>query len=147
MKKLIVYTDGGSKNNPGPAGVGVVICNEKAESIKKYSQYLGEATNNEAEYRAVIFALKKVKALFGKKESKNFNIEIRADSELLIKQLRGKYKILDSKIQPLFIAVWNLKLDFKKIEFILIPREKNKEADWLVNEAIDSQIKIQKLFT
>lgn len=146
MTKIIIYTDGGSRGNPGPAAIGVLICNEKGEVIKKYSEYIGDCTNNEAEYQAVIFVMKKIKALFGKKKIKETEIEISSDSELLIKQLAGEYKILDSKIQLLFLKVWNLKIDFGKIGFKLIPREKNKEADRLVNEALDSQTKTQKLF-
>ena len=145
MRKIIIYTDGGSRGNPGPAAIGAVFCNEKGQVIKKYSEYLGETTNNEAEYQAVILALKKFKALFGKKLAQNTEIELRSDSELLIKQLQGEYKILEPKIQSLFIAVWNLKLDFKKVKFKLISREKNKEADQLVNEAIDNQAKTQRL--
>ena len=145
MKKIIIYTDGGSRGNPGPAAIGFIFCNEKGQIFKKYSDYLGEATNNEAEYQAVILALKKFKALFGKKLAQNTEIELRSDSELLIKQLQGEYKILEPKIQSLFIAVWNLKLDFKKVKFKLISREKNKEADQLVNEAIDNQAKTQRL--
>ena len=145
MKKIIIYTDGGSRGNPGPSATGVVFCNEKGQVIKKYLEYLGETTNNEAEYQAVILALKKFKALFGKKLAQNTEIELRSDSELLIKQLQGEYKILEPKIQSLFIAVWNLKLDFKKVKFKLISREKNKEADQLVNEAIDNQAKTQRL--
>ncbi len=147
MKKIIIYTDGGSRGNPGPAAIGVIFCNEKGEVFKKYSQYLGEDfTNNEAEYQAVIFAFKKFKSLFGKKLTLSTEIELRADSELLIKQLRGEYKILEPKIQTLFITVWNLKFDFKKIKFTLISRGKNMEADQLVNEALDSQAKNQRLF-
>ena len=145
MRKIIIYTDGGSRGNPGPAAIGVVFCNEKGQVIKKYSEYLGETTNNEAEYQAVIFALKKFKALFGKKLAKNSEIEIRSDSELLIRQLNGLYKILEPKVQPLFLKTWNLKLDFKKVKFKLIPREKNREADSLVNEVLDSQAKTQRL--
>ena len=146
MKKIIIYTDGGSRGNPGPGGIGVVFCNEKHEIFKRYSEYLGHHfTNNEAEYQAVIFALKKFKQLFGKKLAKNSEIELRTDSELLVKQLQGLYKILDSKIQILFITVWNLRLDFKKIKFKHISRDKNKEADKLVNEALDSQERTQKL--
>jgi len=145
MRKIIIYTDGGSRGNPGPSAIGVVFCNEKGELIKKYSEEIGEATNNEAEYQAVIFALKKFKALFGNKLAKNSEIEVRADSELLIKQMQGLYKILEPKIQELFLAVWNLKLDFEKVKFKIIPREKNKEADRLVNEALDSQSKTQNL--
>jgi ribonuclease HI len=139
MRKIIIYTDGGSRGNPGPAAIGVVFCNEKDQIIKKYNQCLGQATNNEAEYQAVIFALKKFKALFGKKLAESSEIEIRSDSELLVKQLNGQYKILDPKIQPLFLTVWNLKLDFKKVKFKLISREKNKTADSLVNEALETR--------
>ncbi|MFQ6049809.1 MAG: ribonuclease HI family protein [Candidatus Paceibacterales bacterium] len=146
MKKITIYTDGGSRGNPGPAAIGVVFCNEKGQAFKKYSQYLGEnLTNNEAEYQAVIFAFKKFKHLFSKKVAKVSEIELRSDSELLIKQLNGKYKILDPKIQLLFITIWNLKLDFKKVKFRLISRSKNKEADSLVNEVLDRVSATQKL--
>jgi len=139
MKKITIYTDGGSRGNPGPSAIGAVFCNEKGDIIKKYSEVLGEKTNNEAEYEGVIFALKKFKALFGKKLAESSEIEVRVDSELLVRQLNGQYKILEPKIQSLFLAVWNLKLDFKKVKFKLIPRGNNKEADRLVNEALDTK--------
>jgi ribonuclease HI len=146
MKKIIIYTDGGSRGNPGPAGIGVVFCNEKGQPIKRYSEYLGDKlTNNEAEYKAVVFALKKFKALFGKKLAKSSEVEIRSDSELLVKQLNGKYKVLDSKIQLLFLEIWNLRFDFQRIRFKLIGREKNAEADKLVNEALDAKGNAQTL--
>lgn len=146
MKKIIIYIDGGSRNNPGPAAIGVVFCNEKYQEIKKYSEYIGEATNNQAEYGALIFALEKFKQVFGNKLAKTSEIELRSDSELIVNQLNGNYKILDQKIQPLFLKAWNLKLDFKKVKFRLISREKNKSADSLVNEALNLQAKTQKLF-
>ena len=147
MKKIIIYTDGGSRGNPGKAAFGVVFCNEKEQVIKKYGEYLGDnLTNNEAEYLGVIFALKKFKALFGKAIAKISEVEINSDSELLVKQMNGKYKIQDEKIQKLFIEIWNLKLDFKGVKFKAIPREKNKEADRLVNEALDGHAGSQKLF-
>ena len=139
MRKIIIYTDGGSRGNPGPAAVGAVFLNEKGQIIRKYSDYLGETSDNEAEYQAAIFALNKFKALFGRKLASQTEIELRSDSELLIKQMSGEYKILEPKIQSLFITLWNLKLDFKKVKFKLISREKNKEADRLVNEILDSQ--------
>jgi len=146
MKKIIIYTDGGSRGNPGPGAMGVIFCNEKDQVIKSYSEFLGEdLTNNEAEYKAVIFALKKFKQLFGKKLAKNSEVEIKSDSEFLVKQLNGEYKIKDSKIQHLFLKAWNLKLDFKKVKFKLISRTKNKEADKLVNEALDKEARNQKL--
>ncbi len=147
MKKIIIYTDGGSRGNPGLSAIGVVYCNEKGQNIKEYSEYLGDnLTNNEAEYKAVIFALKKFKVLFGKQLAKKSEIEVRCDSELLVKQLNAQYKVLDSKIQPLFLEIWNLKFDFNRVKFKSISRERNKEADRLVNEALDSQAKSQKLF-
>ena len=147
MKKIIIYTDGASRGNPGQAAAGVVVCNEKDQIVNSYSEYLGDKmTNNEAEYKAVIFALKKFKAVFGKKLASSSEIEIRSDSELIVKQLNAEYKILDSKIQPLFLEIWNLKFDFGKIKFKSIPRERNKEADRLANEALDGNKSAQKLF-
>ena len=146
MKKIIIYTDGGSRGNPGKAAIGVVFCNEKEEIIKRFGEYLGDnLTNNEAEYQAVIFALKKFKAVFGKKIAEVSEVEIRSDSELLAKQMSGIYKIEDEKIQRFFIEIWNLKIDFKGVKFKAIPREKNKEADRLVNEALDQQMTTQSL--
>jgi ribonuclease HI len=137
MRKIIVYTDGGAISNPGPAAIAFLICNEKDQVLKKYSQKLeGNLTNNQAEYLAAIFALKKIKALFGKKLSKQNEVEIRTDSELLVNQMQGKYKILEKELKELFIELWNLRLDFKKVVFKKIPREKNKEADKLVKEIL-----------
>lgn len=130
-KKIIIYTDGASRGNPGPSATGVVI------DGKGYSEFIGEGTNNEAEYQAMVFALKKARALFGKKAIKEKEIEIRSDSELLIKQLSGEYKILEPRIQQLFLQAWNLRIDFGKVKFVLIPREENKEADRLANQALD----------
>ena len=137
--KIIIYTDGGSRGNPGPAGVGAVICNDKEEVIKKYSEAIGDATNNEAEYQAVIFALKKAKLLFGKKKTKTMEVLVKADSELLAKQLNHQYKLKEKNIQKLFIKIWNLMLDFKQVHFEHIFRDKNQAADALVNQALDQQ--------
>jgi ribonuclease HI len=146
VKKVIIFIDGGSRGNPGPSAVGFIFCNEKGQLFKEYSEYLGEdITNNEAEYRGIILALKKFKALFGNKLAKNTEIELKSDSELLVNQLNGEYKILDDKIQRLFLEIWNLRIDFKKVKFKLISREKNQEADRLVNQALDNKNKDQKL--
>jgi len=134
--KIIVYTDGASRGNPGQASIGVII------GDKEYSQAIGVATNNVAEYSAVIFALKKVKLLYGKAKSKTLEVVVNSDSRLLVEQLNGNFKLKDEKIQKLFIDVWNLRLDFKKVVFKSIPRGNNKEADRLANEALD----VQKLF-
>ncbi|MFH1979109.1 MAG: ribonuclease HI family protein [Patescibacteria group bacterium] len=138
-EKIIIYTDGGSRGNPGPAGVGVVFKNDKNQVIKKYSKDIGEGTNNEAEYEAVILALQKAKQVFGKEKVKDFNIEFRMDSELIARQLKGEYKIKEEKLFPLFIKIWNLRMEFGKITFTEIPREQNKEADALANEAMDKK--------
>lgn len=138
MKKVIIYTDGASRGNPGMGSIGVIFCNEKGEIIKRYSEYLGDkVTNNEAEYSAVIFALKKFNSVFGKKLAASTEIELRSDSELLVKQMKGEYKITSPKMQELFMQVWNLKIDFAKVTFKAVPREKNREADRLANEALD----------
>lgn len=132
MRKIKIFIDGGAKRNPGPAAIGILFCNEKGKVFKKFSSKIGNATNNEAEYKAAIFALKKFKEIFGKKLSKETEIEINSDSELLVNQMKGKYKILEENLKPLFLELWNQKLDFKKVNFKLISRKKNKEADELV---------------
>lgn len=135
--KIITYTDGASRGNPGPAALGAVICDFSGKTIKEYGQVLGRKTNNEAEYEAVIFALKKIKQLFGKTKAKKISVEMRMDSEFVVSQVSGKYKVEEERMVPLFIAVWNLKMNFAKVSFVHIPREKNKEADRLANEALD----------
>lgn len=138
--KIIVYTDGGSRGNPGPSAVGVVICNSTGQKIKEYGQKLEDiSTNNEAEYEAVIFALKKMKQLFGKDKTKDLTIEFKLDSELIASQLNGDFKVNEERMQLLFMKVWNLKMDFRVISFKSIPREQNKRADTLVNAALDGR--------
>ena len=137
--KIIIYTDGGSRGNPGPAGVGVVISTSQGKVLKEYSSDIGVRTNNEAEYEAIILALSKVKHLFGKEKAKNLEIEVRTDSQLVARQLKGEYKLNKEKLFPLFIKIWNLKIELGKISFVEIPREKNKEADRLANEAMDKK--------
>ena len=134
-KRIIIYTDGGARGNPGPAAIGVII--NITGNIKEYGEKIGNTTNNVAEYKAVIFALKKAKQLIGKSNAKSSELEIRTDSELLVKQLNGSYKVKDANLGLLFIEVWNLKQDFKKVNIIHIPREQNKGADRMVNKALD----------
>ncbi|MAF20514.1 MAG: hypothetical protein CMI55_02405 [Parcubacteria group bacterium] len=142
--KLTIFTDGGARDNPGPAAIGVVIIQE-GQTFKKYSEFIGQATNNQAEYQAVIFAMKKVKLLFGKKKAKDMEIEFMIDSELVAKHLNHQYKIKEKDLKDLFIKIWNLMLDFKKIEFNHVLREKNQQADQLVNQALDAQARTQTL--
>jgi len=105
---------------------------------KEYGKAIGHTTNNVAEYSAVVFALKKAKQLLTKKVAKQTDVELRTDSELLVKQMNGEYKIKDADLQPLFIEVWNLKQDFKGITFTHVTRDKNKKADSLVNKALNT---------
>ncbi|MDD4990271.1 MAG: ribonuclease HI family protein [Candidatus Pacebacteria bacterium] len=146
MEKIVINIDGGSRGNPGEGAIGAVFGDGKDKAIKKYSQAIGFCTNNEAEYKALVFALKKTKALFGKEKVKSLEIEIRSDSELLIRQMKGEYKIQDEKIGKLFLEIWNLRIDLPKIGFVLIPREQNVLADKLVNEALDGKDKARTLF-
>lgn len=144
MNKIIINTDGGSRGNPGEGAIGVVFSDEKEKIIKSYSEAIGFCTNNEAEYKALIFALKKAKLVFGKDNIKSYEIEVRSDSELLINQMNGKYKIQDERMGKLFLEVWNLRVELPKIKFISIPRELNKIADKLANEALDNSKKRQQ---
>ncbi len=140
MKKLIINIDGGSRGNPGPGAIGIVMLDDKENILKEYADYIGKVTNNQAEYKALIFALKKTKALFGKEKIKELPVEIRSDSELLINQVNGKYKIKEKEIKNLFLDFWNEKIDFGNLKFIQIDREKNKLADKLVNEVLNKSL-------
>lgn len=134
MQKILIYTDGGARNNPGPAGAGVVIYegNKKVAELKKF---LGERTNNWAEYEAVILALTEAK----KRGLAGRDIEVRMDSELIQRQLTDEYQVKEETLWPQYMKVHNLLIThFPHITFVHIPREENTEADRLVNEAIDA---------
>ncbi|MDP3982438.1 MAG: ribonuclease HI family protein [bacterium] len=142
----ILHTDGGARGNPGPAAIGVVVCNKNDEQLKSYGEYIGETTNNEAEYRAVITGLKKIKSVWGKDQAKKSCVEVRSDSELLVNQMQGKYKIEHPNLQKFFLELWNLRTEFQDVVFTAVLRGKNKEADRLVNEALDGQQSARGLF-
>ncbi|HEX9722412.1 MAG TPA: ribonuclease HI family protein [Candidatus Paceibacterota bacterium] len=146
MSKYIIRTDGGARGNPGPAALGAVIENEQGSVLKEIAEYIGEKTNNEAEYRAPIVALKKLKSLIGKAAAKKAEVQILADSELMVKQMNGQYKIENENMQKFFLELWNLKLDFANVTFQSVPRNQNKAADRLVNQALDAASKPGKLF-
>ena len=146
MSTYSIRTDGGARGNPGPAALGAVIENEHGVVLKEISEYIGEKTNNEAEYRAPIEALKKLRSFIGKAEAKKSNVQVFADSELMVKQMNGQYKIENPNMQKFFLELWNLKLDFAKVTFQSVPRSQNKHADRLVNQALDAQSKPGKLF-
>lgn len=133
MEKIVMYSDGGSRGNPGPAALGVYI-----ETLdKRFGEFLGTKTNNEAEYSAIVAGLKKIKSLIGKEQAKKMVVECRMDSELACRQLNHIYKIENEKLQPLFFQVWNLMLDFKEVKFVHVPREQNTVADAEANRAMD----------
>ncbi len=134
-KKLIIYTDGGARNNPGPAGIGAVIYDEKRNVVEEISEYIGETTNNQAEYKAVIAAIESAG-----KYGAEF-LEFFLDSELVVRQLSREYRVKNQDLQPLFVRIYNASLKFKKVTFKHIPREQNKEADKLVNLAVDKHLK------
>ena len=138
-EKLIIYTDGGSRGNPGPAAIGVVFTDARGGSLKSYGKALGTRTNNEAEYAAVLFALEKARALYGKAGVKAMDVEVRMDSELVARQLGAEYKIEEERLWPFFMKIWNARLDFGRLAFRHVPREENRAADRLVNEALDQE--------
>ena len=125
-----LFTDGASKGNPGPAGAGWVLTAESGSVIEKTSKYLGEATNNEAEYQALILGLRNALAL-GVRQ-----LRIYMDSELVVRQLNGLYKVKNPRLAVLFEEVRDLLSKFPKYVIIHIPREENREADRMANEAI-----------
>jgi len=142
MENIIVHTDGGARGNPGPAAIGVIIDIDKNK--KSYGEVIDNATNNIAEYKAVIFAFKKLRQLLGEEKLKHAQIKLCTDSELIGRQLRGEYKIKEPELQKMFLEAWNLKIDIPHLVIEMIPREKNKEADFMVNQALDTDK--QKLF-
>ncbi len=133
-KKIKLFSDGGARGNPGPAGIGAVIQDQEGKVLGEYNEYIGETTNNQAEYKALILGLEKAK------EMEAEEVDCFLDSELVTKQMRREYKVKDKDLAPLFVKVWNLGMGFKKITFTHVYREQNKEADRLVNEAIDKHL-------
>jgi len=131
--KAILHTDGGARGNPGPAGIGAVL--KVGEKEHLFKRYIGEATNNQAEYQALLLGLEKTE------EAGATEVECYLDSELVVKQLRREYKVKDKDLAVLFVRVWNLMSGFKKVSFHHVMREQNKLADQLVNEAIDEYLK------
>jgi len=132
-QEIIVYTDGGAINNPGKAGIGVVI--RFKDKVKEYAKEVGIKTNNQAEYLAVIFALEKIKQIFGKDKISQLKVNLNLDSELVAKQINNQYKIKEQELFAYFIEFHNLKLDFGEIKINHIPRENNL-ADRLVKKIL-----------
>ncbi|MFA6466425.1 MAG: ribonuclease HI family protein [Patescibacteria group bacterium] len=128
-----LFTDGGARGNPGPAAIGGVIYDGK-NKIADFSQYIGQTTNNQAEYQALL------KGLDLALSNNIQNLECFLDSELVVKQMNKEYKVKDKELAKIFVKVYNLSLKFKKISFSHIRREYNKEADALVNKALDARL-------
>lgn len=129
-KKLQLFTDGASRGNPGPAGIGVVILENK-KKVKELSRYIGETTNNVAEYNALILALEEALSL------KASDIIINMDSELVAKHLSGEYRVKSPEIKPLFEKAIGILKNFNSFEIKHVDRSMNKDADRLANKAIN----------
>lgn len=132
--KLTVYTDGASRGNPGEAGAGIVILNEQGEELFASGTYLGQCTNNVAEYKALLLGLTEAKKLGGEE------LSLFLDSELIVRQIQGAYKVKNAKLKPLFSEVSALLSGFKAYRVAHVPRSKNKRADGLANEGIDAAL-------
>ena len=131
MTGAVLRTDGGSRGNPGPAGAGIVI-ERNGEVVCRAGRFLGSATNNVAEYEALIWGLENVAAL-------GFTaVTVYADSELLVKQVNGQYRVKSEGLKPLFMRALRLLRDFSSHRVIHVRREQNAEADRMANEAMDS---------
>jgi len=134
-KKVILYTDGCCRGNPGPAGIGVVIKDSRRKILKELSEYIGEATNNIAEYSALIRGLEEASDL-GAEE-----IAVFMDSELVVKQINGEYRVKDDGMKELFRRTVEVLKNFRSYEIKHTDRSNNKEADKLANRAIDLLVK------
>lgn len=131
--EVIIFTDGGARGNPGPAASGYVIKNELGDNLAEVGLYVGHTTNNQAEYQALLNALIHAQKLGAAV------VNCYLDSELIVKQIKGEYKVKNKDLAPHFLKIWNLLHMFKKYTITHVPRERNKEADALVNRAIDAQ--------
>ncbi len=130
MKKLIIHTDGVSRGNPGRAAIGAIIHDEKGGLVASISQGIGRATNNQAEYRAIITVLEKILPLDADE------IELRSDSELIVKQIKGQYRVKKESLRSLYQRVKQLQGKLKGFKIKHIPRQYNREADKLANAAL-----------
>lgn len=130
---LKIFTDGGSRGNPGPAASGAVLYSEDGEMVASASKYLGRDTNNQAEYTAIVIGLEKAKSLGAE------TIELCMDSELAVKQLKGEYKVKSPEIAKRFLEVKNLITQFDYVKIKHVRRELNKAADALVNKVLDEE--------
>lgn len=133
-KRLTIYTDGASRGNPGPAAIGVVIEDEQGRAVARVSRRIGETTNNRAEYLALIAGLEQAARLGAE------HVEVRSDSELLVKQIGGQYRVKSPALKPLFEQVHHLMKEFQSSSIVHIPRGQNKAADALSRRALRKAI-------
>jgi len=131
-REVVIYTDGASRGNPGAASIGVFVTGPSGETVLEYKECVGHQTNNYAEYTAVLRSLELAK------EHGTSVVTIRSDSELMVRQMQGQYKVKSPVIIPLFQSCKALIPEFKKVEFEHVRREYNREADRLANEALDA---------
>lgn len=134
---LILNTDGGSRGNPGPAAAGIVLRSGDGEILKTASRYLGEATNNQAEYRALILGLETASNIDPSISLADVSLEILMDSELIVRHMQGKYKVRAKELIPLYEAAQDLVAKFGEVKFEHVVRELNTEADALVNQSLN----------
>lgn len=131
---MILNTDGGARGNPGPSAAGIVLRDDKGNILIEQGKYLGTGTNNEAEYQAIIFGLETAY-----KTNPNDSLTCILDSELVVNQLKGLYKVKNQRLAVLFKKTKDLEAKFKKVEYGHVLRTANKEADAIVNNVLDSQ--------
>ena len=136
MKEITIFTDGGARGNPGPAGIGAVVYDEKDNEMSTLSEAIGEGTNNVAEYTAIVRALQHVATLVD--DTKAIKVTLKLDSQLAERQLNGAYKVKDETLKGLYAEVKELVGEYASVEFIHVKRELNKVADKLVNQALDA---------
>lgn len=135
-----MYTDGGSRGNPGPSALGVFL-----ETLHvRYGEYLGRATNNEAEYRAILSGMRKTREILGDIRAKGVVLECRMDSELAMRQLSGRYRVKHPNLRKFFEEIQREAKCFSRVRFVHVLREKNKEADAEVNRALDEALSRNK---
>ncbi len=130
IKRLVIFTDGAAAPNPGPAAIGAIIKDEQGKLLARISQRIGRATNNQAEYRAIIAALEKAISLGAK------HVEVNSDSELVVKQINGKYRVKKATLKPLYQEVKKLQSRLEGFTITHIPRQQNREADKLANKLL-----------
>ncbi|MDP2651807.1 MAG: ribonuclease HI family protein [bacterium] len=137
-----IHCDGGSRGNPGPAGAGALIRDELGNAVASVSQFLGTRTNNFAEYEAVILAFGELAKLVPSAKRSKTDVVVKMDSELVVKQMRGEYKVKNAVLKEQQARLAHTAAAFKSVSFTHVPREENSDADSLANAAMDRGSKL-----